>query len=313
MGLIIIVCLLGLSFVPPAIAQAPFSTISGHPDFSGIWNSSTATPLQRPAKLKDKAFFTPLEAAEWERAAGQNSTAPGGVGTYNREFFEAGSRVVKTLRTSIVTDPEDGRIPALTPAATAAKSRRMERLRNPGGAEDFGLQDRCLAFLTAGPPMLPYRYNSNYKIVQTQDTVMVHAEMIHDARIIPLDGRTHLPPSMQLWLGDSVGRWEGSTLVVDTTNFKDTGGFYGDAGGFFDWDDHLHVVERFSFVDANTMLYRFEVDDPSAFTRPWKGEMTFARTAGPMYEYACHEGNYALGNMLRIEAKKSGRDNGKGR
>src|SRR5258708_5472921 len=313
----IIGCLLALSFVRPVHAQAPSSTVGGLPDFGGIWNSATATPLQRPTKLKDKAFFTKAEAAEWERAAARqhagNGTAGGGVGTYNKEYFEFGSRVVKTLRTSIVTDPADGRIPALTPAATAAKSRRMERLRNPDSAQDFGLQDRCLAFPTAGPPMLPYHYNSNYRIVQTPDTLVVHAEMIHDTRIIPLDGRPHLPPSVRLWLGDSVGHWEGRTLVVDTTNFKDTGGFFGDAGGVFGWDDNLHVVERFSFLDADTILYRFEVDDRSAFTRPWKGELTFERTPGPIYEYACHEGNYALGNMLRSEARKSGRDAGKGR
>ena len=313
----IVFCLLALPFVQrPVLAQATFANVGGHPDFSGIWNSATATPLQRPAKLKDKAFFTKDEAAEWERAAAQNqnNTPARGVGTYNKEFFELGSRVLKTLRTSIVTDPADGRIPALTPAATAAKSRRMERLRNPDSAQDFGLQDRCLAFVTAGPPMLPYHYNSNYQISQTQDTLVVRAEMIHDARIIPLDGRPHLPRSMQLWLGDSVGHWEGSsTLVVDTANFKDTGGFYGDAGGFFGWDDNLHLVERFSFLDANTILYRFEVEDPSAFTRPWKGELTFQRTPGPIYEYACHEGNYALKNMLRTGAQKSGRDAGKGR
>jgi len=214
---------------------------------------------------------------------------------------------VRTLRTSIVTDPEDGRIPALTPAPTAARSRRLERLRNPVSAQDFGLQDRCLVLITGGPPMLPYRYNSNYQIIQTKDTLVVHVEMIHDTRIIPLDGRPHLPSSVRLWLGDSVGHWEGSTLVVDTTNFRDTGGFFG-------WDDHLHVVERFSFFDSNAILYKFEVDDPTAFTQPWKGELTLERTPGPLYEYACHEGNYALVNMLRDAlAQKSGGDLEKGR
>jgi hypothetical protein len=306
------------SIVRPSPAQTRSPTAGGHPDFGGIWNSATATPLERPAKLKDKAFFTPAEAAEWERALArqnsENATARGGVGSYDKEYFELGSRVVRTLRTSIVTDPEDGHIPALTPAATAARSRRMERLRNPVSSQDFGLQDRCLVFPTATPPMLPYRYNSNYQIIQTKDTLVVHAEMIHDTRIIPLDGRPHLPSSVRRWLGDSVGHWEGSTLVVDTTNFKDTGGFFGDAGGVFGWDDNLHVVERFSLLDSDAISYKFEVDDPSAFTRPWKGELTLARAPGPVYEYACHEGNYALVNMLRdAQAQKSGRNIQQGR
>jgi hypothetical protein len=172
-------------------------------------------------------------------------------------------------------------------------------MRNASSAQDTGLQDQCLAFLTAGPPMLPYSYNSNYQIVQTGNAFVVHAEMIHDARIIRLDGRPHLPPEIRLWLGDSIGHWAGATLVVDTTNFNDSGGFYGDAGGNFGWDRHLHVVERFSLLDADTLLYRFEIDDPTAFTRPWKGELTMARSPGPIYEYACHEGNYSLSNLLR--------------
>ena len=187
----------------------------------------------------------------------------------------------------------------------------MARQRTFENPEDLGLQDRCAAFVTAGPPMLPYSYNSNYQIVQTPDTVLVHAEMIHDARVIPLDGRAHLPPSLRLWMGDSVGRWEGNTLVVDTTNFNDGGGFYGDAGGNFGWDRNLHVVERFSLFDPDTLLYRFEIDDPTAFTRPWQGELTMTRSTERIYEYACHEGNYSLANMLSgfraAERKGAGR------
>jgi hypothetical protein len=292
-----------VSLVRLAGAQVQPSA-AGHPDFAGIWNSATATPLERPAQLKDKEFFTPEEAAEWERQAARRSVeAPReassqNVGTYNAVFWEFGSKVLKTLRTSIVTDPPDGRIPALTPTAAAEKRRRQELLRHPSGATDLGLQDQCLVFPTAVPPMIPYSYNSNYQIVQTSQELMIHVEMIHDTRIIPLDGRSHLASSLRLWLGDSVGHWEGSTLVVDTANFNDAGGFFGDAGGMYGWDRNQHVVERFSLLDANTILYRFEVDDPSAFTRPWKGELTMARSAGPIYEYACHEGNYALPNLL---------------
>jgi hypothetical protein len=287
-------------------AAGPTTNADVHPGFDGIWNSATATPLERPTQLKDKAFFTPQEAADWERQAADRNRerAPDaaskdtGTGTYNTFYREFGTRTVKTLRTSIVTDPADGRLPPLTPAAADVKRRRLDAMRNAASAQDTGLQDQCLAFLTAGPPMLPYSYNSNYQILQTREAFVVHAEMIHDARIIHLDGRPHLPSEIRLWLGDSVGRWVGATLVVDTTNFNDSGGFYGEAGGNFGWDRHLHVIERFSLLDADTLLYRFEIDDPTAFTQRWKGELTMTRSRGPIYEYACHEGNYSLSNLL---------------
>ena len=281
------------------------AAVDPHAAFDGIWNSATATPLERPASLKDKAFFTPAEAAAFEQqvVAGNQEPPPQtpsrGTGTYNTVYREFGSRVVKTLRTSIVTEPADGRIPALTPAAADIKRRRVDAMRAGANAEDLGLQDQCIAFVTAGPPMLPYSYNSNLQIMQTKDAVVFHVEMMHDARIVHLDRRTHLAPEMRLWLGDSIGHWEGTTLIVDTTNFNDGGGFYGDAGGNFGWDRNLHVVERLSLFDADTLLYRFEIDDPTAFTKPWKGELTLTRPAGPIYEYACHEANYALTNLLR--------------
>jgi hypothetical protein len=280
---------------------------AGRAAFDGIWNSATATPLERPRELKDKAFFTPQEAAEWEREFVRGNEEPSpearaqsrGTGTYNTVYREFGTRVVKTRRTSIVTDPPDGRIPPLTPAAAEIKRRRLERLRSPENAEDLGLQDQCLSFSTTGPPMLPYSYNSNYQILQTKDAVLFHVEMLHDARVVHLDRTSHLPEALRFWMGDSIGRWDGGTLVVDTTNFNDAGGFYGDAGGNFGWDRNLHLVERFSLYDADTLLYRFEIDDPTAFVSPWKGEFTMTRSAGPIYEYACHEGNYSLVNLLR--------------
>src|SRR5688572_3708196 len=297
-----------------AVAMALSVLVSGEqarlpqrPNFEGTWNSATATPIERPPQLQNKPFFTREEAAEWERQYAERNAEPTpeqlanskGTGTYNTFYREWGTRVVKTLRTSIITDPPDGRIPALTPAAEAIKQRRIEGIKNGENPEDLGLQDQCLAFLTAGPPMLPYSYNSNYLIVQTRDAVVIHAEMIHDTRVIYTDGRPHLPPPIRLALGDSVGRWEGRTLVVDTTNFNDDGGFYGDAGGNFGWDRNLHLIERFSLFDANTLLYQFEIDNPTAFTKPWKGELTMARSSGNIYEFACHEGNYSLTNMLR--------------
>ncbi len=287
-----------------AFAAGPGARPDAHAGFDGIWNSATVTPLERSIQLKDKAFFTPEEAAAWERQVAESNQEPPpeatskGTGTYNTVYREFGTRTVKTLRTSIVTDPPDGRIPALTPAAAERKRQRVDGMKNAASAQDTGLQDQCLAFLTAGPPMLPYSYNSNYQIVQTKGAFVVHAEMIHDARIIRLNNTPHLPPSIRLWMGDSIGHWAGDTLIVDTTNFNDGGGFYGDAGGNFGWDRNLHVVERFSLLDADTLLYRFEIDDPTAFTKPWKGELTMVRSPGPIYEYACHEGNYSLTNLL---------------
>jgi hypothetical protein len=287
-----------------AVAEGQATGPAARPKFDGIWNSATVTPLERPLQLKDKAFFTPEEADEWERQIAQrNQEPPTGtvsksVGTYNTFFREFGSSTVKTLRTSIVTEPADGRIPALNPDAAERKRRVLAAQSVPASAQETGLQDRCLGFVTAGPPMLPYSYNSNYHFLQTPTTLVVYAEMNHDTRTIYLDGRPHLPPSIRLWAGHSIGHWEGETLVVDTTNFNDGGGFYGSAGGNFGWDRNLHVIERFTLLDANTLLYQFEVDNPTAFTQTWKGELTLTRSPGPIYEYACHEGNYALPNML---------------
>jgi hypothetical protein len=291
----------------PALVAGQSANRGAAPNFEGIWNSATTTPLERPAELKDKPFFIPEEAAEWNRQFAERNQDPSAealaksrsTGTYNTFYREFGTRTVKTFRTSIIVDPPDGRLPALTVEAAEIRRRRIERQRDGDQAEDLGLQDQCLAFLSAGPPMLPYSYNSNYQIVQTDNAVVVHAEMIHDARIIHLDGRPHLPQRIRRWMGHSVGRWEGNTLVVDTTNFNDAGGFYGDAGGNFGWDRNLHLIERFSLLDPQTLLYQFEINNPTAFTWPWKGELTMTRSTGKIYEFACHEGNQSLPNMLR--------------
>jgi hypothetical protein len=295
-------------YLVPLSATAQQAAPASPPNLEGIWNSSTATPLERPRELADKPFFTPEEAEEWARRfIERNEEAPitellpagRGTGTFNAVYREFGTGVVKTLRTSIVTEPADGRIPELTPVAAERRRRVLERQNALENPEDLALQDRCLIFSTSGPPMLPYSYNSNYQIVQTEDAVVIHAEMIHDARVIHLDGLPHPPASVRSWSGYSVGRWEGDTLVVDTRNFNDGGGFYGSAGGSFGWDEELQVIERFSLFDSETLLYRFEINDPTAFTQPWKGELTLARSPDKIYEYACHEGNYSMEGMLR--------------
>jgi hypothetical protein len=278
------------------VGQTPQRSASAHPDFSGSWSSATAIPLERPAKLKDQPFYTPEQAAQLEKKTRGADEDP-----LNR--LETGSLMLPSRRTSIITDPPNGLLPSLTAAAAAAKKARIERLHNPSAATDMGTQDRCLVFPTSVAPMIPYRYNSNYSIVQTGDAVVVQAEMIHDARIIRLDRRSHLPSNVRQWLGDSVAHWEGATLVVDTTNFNDADGFYGDAGGMYGWDRNMHVVERFSSLDANTILYRFEVEDPTAYTQPWKGELTLRRVANPPFEYACAEGNRDLPNILKLSSQ----------
>src|SRR5262249_985154 len=214
------------------------------------------------------------------------------AGAYNDFWFERGTKVVPTRRTSLVVDPTDGKVPALTPEAQKmAAARAAGSRRPPEGPEDAGLPERCLLWGTAGPPMIPSGYNNNYQILQTPGYVVILVEMIHEVRIIPLDGRPHLPGNIRQWLGNSRGHWEGNTLVVDTTNFTDKTHFRGS-------DQKLQLVERFTRTGPDTILYEFAVDDPTAFTKSWKGQAPFTRTPGPIYEYACHEGNYGMTNIL---------------
>lgn len=275
-------------------------TPDGQPDISGLWTNITITRLERPAALGAKQFFTAQEAADFEKNALTNSNKDrrdGGESAdlgraYNDAWWDSGTHVVKTLRTSLISDPADGKIPALTPEAQkAADARRLIAQRPPEGPEDMPLQLRCINWSTAGPPMLPSAYNNNYQILQVPGYVVILIEMIHDVRIIPLDNRPHLPQDVRQLLGDSRGHWEGSTLVVDTTNFTDLTHFRGA-------DRNLHLIERFTRTDPNTVLYQFTVDDPTAFTKQWSGEVPMSKFAGPIYEYACHEGNYAVPNSL---------------
>jgi predicted amidohydrolase YtcJ len=276
-------------------------TPEGHPDLQGIWTNSTLTPLERPAEFAGKPFFTREEALEFEKQVRarnngdrRDSNPEADLTTgYNDFWWDRGTKVASTMRTSLIVDPPDGRIPPLTPEAQKKAAARAEarRLRPADGPEDRSLADRCIARGNNGPPMLPAGYNNNYQIVQTADHVVILLEMIHDARIIPLDARPHLPGNVQQWYGDSRGRWEGNTLVVETTNFTDRTNFRGSG-------DKLRVVERFTRVDDETLLYQFTVEDPESFTRPWSGEIPMKKTEGPIFEYACHEGNLSMVNIL---------------
>jgi hypothetical protein len=290
-----------VAFTVPGSGQTRHRTPWGDPDLQGLWTNATITPLERPADLAGKSVLTEQEAAEYEKRTNQARDADSRAGgtdadlgrAYNQFWYDRGTRVVETRRTSLITDPPDGRVPGLTPEAQQrADARAAARKRSPAdGPEDRSLPERCILWPTAGPPMLPSGYNNNYQILQTTGHVVILIEMIHDVRIIPLDGRPHVPPSIRQWTGDSRGRWDGNTLVVTTTNFTDKTNFRGAS-------ERLRLVERFTRVDADTLNYEFTVEDPSTFTKPWSAAIPMTKTDGPIYEYACHEGNYGMTNLL---------------
>lgn len=300
-------------------------TPDGQPDLQGYYTNASLTPLTRPRNLADKLFYTPEEVASVERTndpscvynCKNQDIRTGGADTdlaraYNDAFYDRGSKVAPTLQTSTVVDPPDGQIPAYTSAVQneiakeaaelKAKCADPTRVCPPGydgktpsladKPEDFSLMSRCIQQQTSGPPMLPAIYDSNYHLIQTRDYLMIQIEGGRDVRIIPLDGSPHLPSNIRLWLGDSRGHWEGNTLVVDTTNFNDDGGVQHSGR-------NLHVVERFTRVAPKVLLYEFTVDDPTTFTRPWTGIIPMTAIQGPIYEYACNEGNYGLADILR--------------
>jgi hypothetical protein len=273
----------------------------GHPDLQGIWNNSTITPLERPREFADREFLTAAEAKALDAAAAERydqrpaDAAQDVDAAYNQVWWERG-KTVGSRRTSLIVDPPDGRIPARTPEGQQRAAAIAARLRGvPTGPEDRNLAERCI---TRGAPKLPGGYNNNVQIVQTPTHVVIMQEMIHEARIIPLDGRAHLPGKIREWLGDSRGRWDGDTLVVETSNYHPLSGFnsyYCCPGSA----DHLRIVERFRRTGAETIDYRFTVEDPTTFTRPFTVELPMLRIEEPIFEYACHEANYGLEGILR--------------
>ena len=308
-------------------------TADGHPDLQGTYDLGTLTPLERrsgtPLVLTDEEakklegqvaaqsekLNAPIDANRAAPPSGGDGTPGpyGNVGGYNNFWLDPGSRYTTVdgrKRASLIVDPPDGRVPPLTgKAQTRNTSRRLRttsdqaiREDDPGfeGADAYDdpeqrpLGERCLIGFssTSGPPILPtYFYNNLHQIVQTPDTVVILTEMVHDARVVRMNAQ-HAPSTIRKWMGDSVGRWDGDTLVIDTTNFTDKTRFRGSS-------DALHTVERLTRVDAKTLRYQFTIEDPTTWTRPWTAEYTWPATNDLMYEYACHEGNYAMGNILR--------------
>jgi hypothetical protein len=299
-----------------AIPRSP----DGHPELQGIWTNATLTPLERPADYAGRATLSDAEAKVFEKKDLQSNTldsdvesgfnrATGGpgVGAYNNLFVDRGSELARVdglKRTSLIIDPPDGRIPPITTAARERNASGGRGFNRYDSVNDRPLSERCIIGFgsTSGPPMLPVLYNNNYEIVQTPNAVMILVEMVHDIRVIRING-THKPTNIRQLLGDSIGHWEGDTLVVDTTNFTNQTRFRGSS-------ENLHVIERFTRVDPSTILYRATIDDPTTFSKQWTLEYPFVATAGPVYEYACHEGNYAMPDILG-GARKLEQEDGK--
>jgi hypothetical protein len=324
---------LAATLVLSACAAALVSAHSGRPtppDLQGTYDIATMTPLERApgaslVMTKEEAAALERQRAErvlrLSRPSNGDRNAPpvggdgsigaaGNVGGYNNFWVDNGTEYFSIdgqKRMSVIVDPPDGRVPALTPQARQRTASRLARPTSDAQENDPGFEgptayddmerrplgERCLLGFgsTSGPPALPVLYNNLHQIVQTRDTVMILNEMVHDARIVRMNAE-HLPKTIRKWLGDSLGRWEGDTLVVDTTNFTDKTRFRGSS-------ENLHLVERFSRIDAKTLRYRFTVEDLSTWVSAWSGEEAWPATSDLLYEYACHEGNYALGNILR--------------
>jgi hypothetical protein len=286
-------------------------TPDGQPDLQGVWTNATLTPLERPAELVGKASLTPQEAADYQQrvlARWDRDNRGGGPEAdlgraYGSAWWDADARLVPMTRTSLLVEPPDGKLPPLTPAAQQRiDATRIARQQRPAdGPEDRPLMDRCLWWPAVGPPMLPSFANnspysplvSNYQFLQGPGYIAIVNEILHETRIVPLDGRPHLSQKIRKWIGDSRGRWDGSSLVIDTTNFTAKSQFRGTG-------EQLHLVERLTRTDADNILYEFTVDDPASFTRPWSARIPMIRSQGPIFENACHEGNYGLRFLLGI-------------
>jgi hypothetical protein len=286
---------------------SPPRTPDGQPDLQGYWTNGSYIPLERPKELGDKEFYTEAEAAAVEKKKLQDDHSQAADDIHYDNVIWQGDKYAKgspSLRTSIVFDPPDGRLPPLSPQGQkhAAELKALVPHREAAESAEYrSLGERCITWGADGPPLLGSTYNANFQIVQSSTSVAILTEMIHSVRTIPLDGRPHLPASIHQLAGDSRGHWDGDTLVVDSTNFSNQTNFRGPPAtarqDIFS-SPELHVAERFTRVNEDTIVYRFTVDDPGTWTKPWSGETIMRKTKGPIFEYACHEGNYGLVDIL---------------
>ena len=311
----------------PAAGQpgSPLRTAWGDPDLQGVWDYRTVTPMERPEEFGGQAFLTVEEAAELEQRAVERQVdrppRAGDPGTYNQFWMDFGTNIIGTRRTSLIVDPPDGRIPDLAPAAkrrqtalAAAREGVGDDVPRPGAwVEDVPVSVRCIVGFNSGPPMYPAAYNNNVQLFQIPGYVAIFNEMGPAVRMVPLDGRPHLPQDVRQWLGDSRGRWDGDTLVVETTNFlRETafGRYAGSVGRLGGSGPNIHLIERFTRIDADTLLYEATVEDETTWVRPWTYAIPMRRSDAAVYEYACHEGNYGLVNILAgalREAEETGK------
>jgi len=294
-----IVALALLAAAVTVAAQSKKSAVprnaDGHPDLQGLWDFAQLTPLERPSEFAGKDSVTEEEAEEFAQKRIETThkdKRDGGAAAdveraYNDFWWDFGTRIAK--QPSLVVDPPDGRIPAQTQDAQDRAAARRNKYDNP---EERPLAERCILGFNSGPPMVPSAYNNNVQIVQTRGNVVIVNEMIHSARIVDMSGRPHPPASMRFLTGDSVGRWDGDTLVVDTTNFSKESGFRGATTS-------MHLVERFTRVDKDTLRYEFTVDDPATWTKKWSASIPMTRSNELMFEYACHEANYGMEGVLK--------------
>ena len=295
-----------------AKVYTPPRTPDGQPDLQGFWTNAGYTPLERPDNVT-KEFYTPEEAAQFEKQfvdTEAEQTEPGTIPDVHYDHTQFGldrslAGYSSSLRTSLIVDPPNGKLPPLSAEGQKRAAERAAARKQMGGpydaAQNLPLGTRCIVMDRMGPPMLYGNYNNNYQILQIPGSVMILAEMLHDVRVIPLDGRSQLPENVRQWTGSGRGHWEGDTLVVETANFNRKNPFRGSS-------ENMRLTERFTRVDENMIRYQFTVDDPATWTRPWSAEMPMKTTIGPLFEHACHEGNYGLYNILagaRAEEKRA--------